>query len=163
MNQMPPALDFSLYSAVNQTSTLNIFLARRDLLTHLSGVIEREIIRQQLQTCLYVGLQRHSLLAPVFSHYQQIAALTHCVYIFGVPDWKPPARSQLHCIDLQPDDRLANEWFVIDNHPQYAHALISVETTASGGRNPDRQFKGVITSDRAMVERLITRLRTGMT
>jgi DICT domain-containing protein len=54
-------------------------------------------------------------------------------------------------VELQPGDSLCEEWVVVTLGADTCRALVARELVGAGGRDGDRRFEFLITSDRAMV------------
>ena len=142
--------NFSLFNHLCAFNPSTIFINQSRMLSYWSHSIEKKIIQRGIDTPVYAGFQHLGRFKPVARHYQKIAQ-TAPVWVFGeAGQTQPQSQDGVHFMALQPYDRLAQEWFVMVNHPQYAHALIAREVRPTAPGQP-RQFRGVLTSNRSII------------
>jgi DICT domain-containing protein len=144
---------FSVYETIEKQRPENIFLSRLNHMYHFSRVIEQDIIKEQLNQPIYVGMQTLHNLNPVLHRYQKIAAITDA-YVFGLPDATIQAVSGLNFVLLTLDAKLANEWFLIVNHPRYAKILSAREIEPAAKVQQERTFEAILTTDKTIVEQV---------
>lgn len=145
------APSFSLYSLIERSSTSNIFSEYATLLARWSYNIENAVIDERLHTDVFVGFQQVSRLARIAKRYGKVSAAARKVWVFAEPDAPIPDPTLYQHVTLSPQHKLAQEWFVVVNHPAYARALVAREITPPGTPQAERTFTGVLTSDRDMI------------
>ena len=95
---------------------------------YLSLLIETAILlRTHRGGRIYAGFERLSRMEPIIARYLRIADVSERLYVFGEMDWQPPRHPNMRAIKLQPDARLAREWFVIADTPSLQVALVAVD------------------------------------
>jgi DICT domain-containing protein len=154
---------FSIYDLVDWRNIYNIFTERRKLLAHWSRTLEENVISQQLQTPVYAGFQQLRYVKPVLPRYHNMLTVTNEIFVFGVPGKADPVLSAFKCVPLRNEDQLTREWFLVVDHPQYRRALVAQEVTPPGTPHAQRLFRGVLTSDRAQIERISEGLKQAIT
>jgi DICT domain-containing protein len=132
------------------------FRAPVPCLEYISLLIENAVLlRTHRGGRLYVGFERLSRMEPVVDRYMRIADLSERVYVFGEPDWKPPRHPNLRVIHLDPEARLAREWFVVADSPSLSVALVGFdEEGLSVPVLEARTFTALKTHDPALVHQL---------
>ena len=78
---------------------------------------------------VYAGVEKFSALQPIIDRYMRIADVSESVYLFGQDDWRPPRHPNIRLISLNPDFRLAREWFVIAHSSSLNCALVAFDET----------------------------------
>lgn len=142
--------NFSLFNHLCAFNPSTIFMNQPRMLSYWSHSIEKKIVQYGVDTPVYAGFQHLGRFAPVTRQYEKIAQ-TAPVWVFGkAGQTHLPDTDRLHFMALHPQARLAQEWFVVVNHPDYAHALIAREIAPIQPHQP-RQFRGVLTSDRNII------------
>lgn len=123
------------------------------MMNTISHHIEDQVINHRLPVEFYAGFQRFSLFPDQMRRYQRLGAVCRRVYVFGVPDVRPPAIPGVEYISLDPTSPLAKEWFVLVDTPEFWTILATQE---ADGRDPitgGRRFDGIWTFDTQVVER----------
>ncbi|MFN8527001.1 MAG: DICT sensory domain-containing protein [Anaerolineae bacterium] len=150
---MPIAIDpsfsvFHLTEKVQQGSTL---LNHRRTMSLVSYEIENATLIDQARTRIFAGFQYFSKFMRQLSRYTNLALRAESVYVFGVPDVRPPALPNITYVPLQRTDHLAKEWFLVSYGRDYVSALATEELTRISDPDQERVFKGIWTFDHAMV------------
>lgn len=144
----------SLYSLINRgtISPQNIFAERRNVLARWCRTIEMRINEERLNTNVYANFQQLEYFGPVFPRYQKMAQVTKNIFIFGEPNATYEPVDNIHYVALSQNDQLVREWFLLVNHERYAEAVVAQEVTPPGTPHKDRMFKGIMTTNRDIIE-----------
>lgn len=135
------------------------FHAQVPVLEYVSLLIENALLlRARRAGHIYVGFESLSRMEAVIDRYLRIADLSERVYVFGVPDWKPPRHPNMKLITFSEDYRLAREWFIIANSPTLRVALTAFDEEGPGHTlvPEERSFNALKTSDPALILKLAT-------
>lgn len=135
------------------------FHAQVPVLEYVSLLIENALLlRARRAGHIYVGFEKLSRMEAVIDRYLRIADLSERVYVFGVPDWKPPRHPNLKLITFSEDYRLSREWFIIANSPTLRVALTAFDEEGpdAATMTEERSFNALKTSDPALVLQLAT-------
>ncbi len=143
---------FSVYRLLQRINQEPVVLRSRPVMTHISYTIEDATRVNTARNRIFAGFQRFSKVLPQIHRYQQIAAYAESVYIFGVPDVEPPAIEKVTYVPLLEADFLSKEWFVISAGPTFSSALCSNELTHINDPDSQRQFEGLWTFNKEMVD-----------
>ena len=104
------------------------FRTQPPCLEYLSLLIETAILLHTHRGGrIYVGFERLSRMEPIIARYLRIADVSERLYVFGELDWQPPRHPNMRALKLEPDARLAREWFVIADTPSLQVALVAVD------------------------------------
>lgn len=132
------------------------FRAKVPCLEYVSLLIENALLlRTNREGRVYAGFEKLSCMEYVADRFLRIADLSERVYVFGVPDWKPPHHPNLRVIKLRPDMQLASEWLVIAHSQKFNAALVAVDE--DGFDMPvldERNFRSFKSTDPTVVARL---------
>jgi DICT domain-containing protein len=132
------------------------FRTKVPCLEYVSLMIENALLlRTHREGRVYVGFEKLSRMDYVADRFLRISDVSERVYVFGVPDWKPPRHPNMGIVKLKPDTKLAREWFVIAHSNKYTAALIAVDE--DGFDSPvldERNFRSFKSTDPAVVARL---------
>lgn len=132
------------------------FRTKVPCLEYVSLMIENALLlRTHREGRVYVGFEKLSRMDYVADRFLRISDVSERVYVFGVPDWKPPRHPNMGVVKLKPDTKLAREWFVIAHSNKYTAALIAVDE--DGFDLPvldERNFRSFKSTDPAVVARL---------
>jgi DICT domain-containing protein len=85
------------------------------------------LLRTNRSGRVYAGVEKFSALQPIIDRYMRIADVSESVYLFGQDDWRPPRHPNVRLISLNPDFRLAREWFVITHSSSLNCALVAFD------------------------------------
>jgi DICT domain-containing protein len=132
------------------------FRAQVPCLEYVSLLIENALLlRTHREGRVYAGFERLSRMEYVADRFLRISDVSERVYIFGVPDWKPPRHPNMGVVKLRPDARLAREWMVIARSPKYNAALVALDEDGFDTPVLDaRNFRAFKSTDPAIVARL---------
>ncbi|HEX8352520.1 MAG TPA: DICT sensory domain-containing protein [Pyrinomonadaceae bacterium] len=133
------------------------FRAQVPTLEYLSLLIENAVLlRTHRGGRLYAGFERLSRMEAVVDRYMRIADVSERVYVFGVPDWKPPRHPNMRVIEVSGAARLAREWFVVADSPALSVALVGFDEEGFAARAvpEERTFTALKSHDPALVRRL---------
>ena len=132
------------------------FRAKVPCLEYVSLLIENALLlRTNRDGRVYACFEKLSRMEYVADRFLRIADLSERVYVFGVPDWKPPRHPNLRVINLQPNMKLACEWMVIAHSQKFNAALVAVDEDGFGTPILDeRNFRSFKSTDPAVVARL---------
>jgi DICT domain-containing protein len=132
------------------------FRAKVPCLEYVSLMIENALLlRMHREGRVYVGFEKLSRMEYVADRFLRISDVSERVYVFGVPDWKPPRHPNLGLVKLNPGTNLAREWFVIAHSNKYNAALVAVDE--DGFDTPvldERNFRSFKSTNPAIVARL---------
>jgi hypothetical protein len=133
-----------------------LFRAQSPSIEYLSLLIENALLlRANRSGRVYAGFGKLSRMEPVIDRYMRIADLSERVYVFGVPDWKPPSHPHMKLLTFDEHDRLARECFIIADSRTLRAALITTdEDVAAGPIIEERNFRGFKTSHPLIVSEL---------
>lgn len=143
---------FSVYETINKQHPGNIFITELNYMYHLSRVIERDIIEQKLDAPFYVGLQSSNNLLPILERYRKIAEITLDTHTFGIPSTRVSPPLGLNLVPIADYSKLAKEWFLVINHPDYKRILSAKEVGLPTNVKSERQFEAILTSEPDVVE-----------
>jgi DICT domain-containing protein len=105
---------------------------------------------------VYAGFQKLSHMMPVIDRYLRTADISESVYVFGEPDWTPPRHPNIRVVRLDPDFKLASEWFLIADSPSNRIALVARPDSRHEDRPLDhRTYVAVKTSNAQAVVELV--------
>ena len=125
-------------------------------LEYVSLLIESALLlRTNRSGRIYVGFERLAHMEAVADRYLRIADISERVYVFGVPDWRPPRHPNMKLVEVSPGDRLAREWFVVADSSTLRVAMTALDV--EGHDSPAREgriFRALKTSDPALVRRI---------
>jgi DICT domain-containing protein len=135
-----------------------LFRAQAPSIEYLSLLIENALLlRANRSGRVYAGFGKLSRMEPIIDRYMRIADLSERVYVFGVPDWKPPSHPHIKLLTFDEKDRLARECFIIaDSRTLHAALLATDENVTPGPMLEERDFRGFKTSHTALVSELGT-------
>jgi DICT domain-containing protein len=143
---------FSVYRLLQRINQEPVVLRSRPVMTRISYTIEDATRLNAARNRIFAGFQRFSKVLPQMQRYQEIAAFAESVYIFGVPDVELPALEKVTYVPLENNDFLSKEWFVISAGPTFNSALCSNELTHIDDPDSQRQFEGLWTFNKEMVD-----------
>lgn len=118
----------SLYPLVLTEPRSALFSVSVPTLLSISHGIEDAVIEHRLRGTFFAGFQRVSAFLPQRNRFARLAALTGQVFIFAVPDTPLPPIPGLELIALAPEAPLAQEWFIVFNHPTFSAGLFTRQT-----------------------------------
>ena len=132
------------------------FRARVPCLEYVSLMIENALLlRTHREGRVYAGFEKLSRMEYVADRFLRISDVSERVYIFGVPDWRPPRHPNLGVVKLKPATNLAREWFVIARSNKYNAALVAVDEDGFDVPALDeRNFRSFKSTDPSIVSRL---------
>lgn len=137
---------FSAFDLIGRLKS-QVMLRHRRTMSLVSFEIENATIEHKAHARIFAGFQYMSKFLPQVERYRKLAANSESVYVFGVPDTRPPEIPNVTYIDLKPSDRLAREWFLISSAPEYYAALATEELTEIDDPDETRVFEGIWTYD----------------
>ena len=85
------------------------------------------LLRTNRSGRVYAGVEKLSALQPIIDRYMRIADVSESVFLFGQDDWRPPRHPNIRLITLNPDFRLAREWFVITHSKSMSCAIVAYD------------------------------------
>ena len=132
------------------------FRARVPCLEYVSLMIENALLlRTHREGRVYAGFEKLSRMEYVADRFLRISDLSERVYVFGVPDWKPPRHPNLGVVEVKPATNLAREWFVIAHSNKYNAALVALDEEGFDVPALDeRYFRSFKSTDPSIVARL---------
>lgn len=138
---------FSVYSLVKRSLRDKSVLNHRRTMSIISNEIENATLVDNASTVVFSSFQRMSRFLPQVERYQQLAAKSKHVYVFGEVDCELPKIANLTYVPLKATDQLAKEWFIISFGRDYFSALATQELSHIDDPDKDRIFKGVWSFD----------------
>lgn len=123
------------------------------MMNTISHQLEDQVVRHRLPVDFYAGFQHFSRFPPQLRRYSQLALVCRRVYVFGVPDVRPPLIQNVEFIEIDPASPLAQEWFLLVDTPDF-WTLLSTQEQAEGRDvlSGGRAFHGVWSFDPQVVE-----------
>ncbi len=77
------------------------------MMNSISRLIENQLIENQLPVNFYAGFERFSHFPDQLRRYSRLGAVCRRVYVFGVPDIRPPSIPGIEFVELSPTSPLA--------------------------------------------------------
>jgi len=149
--------NFSVYSLVTRVKKRKTAeVHHRRTMNIISNEIENATLRDGAESRIFAGFQNMSRFLPQMERYAQLAPKAEGVYVFGVPDVQVPPIDNLHYIELSPNDRLAQEWFILSYGKDFFSALATEELSHIEDDDGERIFEGVWTFDASLTSILET-------
>ncbi len=140
----------SLYPLAMQEDRAGWMTSIVTTLLAISHGIEDTVVRNRLRGTFFAGFQRYSSFLPQINRFARLASICGDVRVFGVADAPVPDMPNIQFIPLDADAPLAEEWFIIFAHPDFAVALMTQQTPSVTdpsalifGRG--RAYRGVVT------------------
>jgi DICT domain-containing protein len=100
---------------------------------------------------VYAGVEKLSALQPIIDRYMRIADVSESVFLFGQDDWRPPRHPNIRLITLNPDFRMAREWFVITHSKSMSCALVAYDETGGNTLPEEIRYWALKTSNPNLV------------
>jgi len=141
---------YDLVIAGGETVAANSQATMQEISYRIEGGIKAANVRG----VFYASFQQLSRFADQIHRYRELAAYCERIYVFGIPDWTPPAIENVVYVPLARDSGLAKEWFLVYDTPGYFTSLIAHDTTGLDVPREQRVFKGVWTFQETIVSRL---------
>ncbi len=142
---------FSVYRLVERTQQQNVLLSQRRTMSYISYQIENASLIDGAKTRIFSAFQYMSRFLPQIERYRRLAQTAESIYVFGVPDVRPPQIENIRYVFVTPDDQIAREWFLVSYGARFASALATEEITRFNDPDHLRQFRGMWTFDPEMV------------
>ena len=118
-------------------------------------MIENSILlRTNRSGRVYAGVEKLSALQPIIDRYMRIADVSESVFLFGQDDWRPPRHPNIRLITLNPDFRLAREWFVITHSKSMNCALVAYDEVGGDTLPEEIRYWALKTSNPNLVANL---------
>jgi DICT domain-containing protein len=132
------------------------FRAQVPCLEYVSLLIENALLlRTNREGRVYAGFEKLSRMEYVADRFLRISDVSERVFVFGVPDWKPPRHPNMGIVRLKPGTKLAREWFVIAHSQKFSAALVAVDEDGFGTPVLDeRNFRSFKSTDPRIVAQL---------
>jgi DICT domain-containing protein len=133
-----------------------LFRAQAPSIEYLGLLIENALLlRANRMGRVYAGFGKLSRMEPIIDRYLRIADLSERVYVFGVPDWKPPSHPHMKLLTFDEHERLARECFIIaDSRTLHAALIATDEDMTPGPMLEEHNFRGFKTSHPVIVSEL---------
>jgi hypothetical protein len=124
------------------------------MMNTISHQIEEQVIRHRIPVDFYAGFQLFSRFPAQVRRYQQLGMVCRRVFVFGVPDARPPAIPGVEYVEIDTMSPLTREWFLCVDTPDF-WTLLSTQEVDSGrdAINGGRRYDGLWTFDVQVVER----------
>ena len=123
------------------------------MMNTISHLIEEQVMHHQMDVNFFAGFQRFSNFAAQQRRYERLAAVCRRLFVFGVPDVRPPRIPGVEFISLDASMPLAREWFLVVDTPNFWTALLTQEAEGHDEETGGRRFDGLWSYDAAVVER----------
>lgn len=123
------------------------------MMNTISHLIEEQVIHHEMAVDFYAGFQRFSNIAVQQRRYERLAAVCRRLYVFGIPDVRPPRIPGVEFISLDTSAPLAREWFLVVDTPDFWTALLTQEAEGRDEVTGARRYDGVWSYDATVVER----------
>ena len=135
----------SLFEFVNELNKGHVFPNSRRSLEVMSHEIETAVTEGNIRARMFAGFQYMRYFMPHVRHYQEIARTAECIWVFGVQDVEPPPIPNVIYVPLAENDRLAQEWFVVVDSPEYFSALAAQDLSGSPFAAHGSSYRGIWT------------------
>ena len=112
------------------------------------------LLRTNRSGRVYAGVEKLSALQPIIDRYMRIADISESVFLFGQDDWRPPRHPNIRLITLNPDFRLAREWFVITHSKSMNCALVAYDEGRGNTLPEEIRYWVLKTSNPSLVTKL---------
>ncbi len=124
------------------------------MMNTISHQIEEQVILHRLPVDFYAGFQMFSRFSAQLRRYQQLGMVCRRVYVFGVPDARPPSIPGVEFIEIDASSPLTREWFLCVDTPDF-WTLLSTQEMDKGRdeMTGGRRYDGLWTFDTQVVER----------
>ena len=109
------------------------------------------LLRTNRSGRVYAGVEKFSALQPIIDRYMRIADVSESVFLFGQDDWRPPRHPNIRLVTLNPDFRLAREWFVITHSKSMSCALVAYDETGGNTLPEEIRYWALKTSNPNLV------------
>jgi len=118
----------SLYPLILTQQRAPLVSASVPTLLSISHGIEDAVMQYRLRGAFFAGFQRLSAFMPQRNRFARLAALVGEVFVFAIPDVPVPTVPGVEFILLEPDAPLAEEWFIVFEHPAFTVSLFTRQT-----------------------------------
>ncbi len=165
---MPQSLrTMSLYPLVLNHNLGDLSTNSVQTLLAISHSIEDVVMRYHLELTFYAGFQRFSSFMPQIERFSRLASICGDVIVLGVPDSPVPAIPNITFVPLERDAPLAEEWFIVAEHPEFGAVLLTRQLESRLPHKRPREvafgrgrlYEGVVTFD----DRLVGTARRALT
>ena len=112
------------------------------------------LLRTNRSGRVYAGVEKFSSLQPIIDRYMRIADISESVYLFGEDDWRPPRHPNIRLVTLNPDFRMAREWFVITHSKSMSCAIVAYDETGGNTLPEEIRYWALKTSNPNLVMNL---------
>lgn len=153
-------MNISLYHAIPSEVRHLIYPTTARSLRTISQAIEDVVQAHVPQADMAIGLQRFSAFLDQEQRYRDLAASCQQIWIFGVPDVRPPSIRHITFVPLQAGSAAAQELFVIVNSATFGVALVAAELPVTNPAD-QRQFQVCLSADLSILDTLATILAEG--
>jgi len=143
----------SLFALVKDQASNKLSVNHRKTMSWLSRAIELTALQASSPVRVFSGFQSMQFFLPVLNRYTRLAQKAE-VYIYGYPDVMPPTVPGIHYVQLVENDPLVKEWFIVVNSAEFCNALVTEDEAGLSVPHERRRFKGLLTYDRATIQRL---------
>lgn len=135
-------------------------------LIEISHALENTVLTNRLPAMALAGFQASVFWEQEQRRYQHLAQLAHSLYIFAVPFGVAPSSSRqysavdkvfdedkLVMLDLNKDDALGQEWFLVILTENFSVLLCGIEQGPPGVRKSGRVFETILSFEPRVIER----------
>ena len=109
------------------------------------------LLRTNRSGRVYAGVEKLSALQPIIDRYMRIADVSESVFLFGQDDWRPPRHPNIRLVTLNPDFRMAREWFVITHSKSMSCAIVAYDETGGNTLREEIRYWALKTSNPNLV------------
>lgn len=132
-------------------SELQSILCSKATLVHLSHTLEDIVLRNHLPALLFTGFQESSHWRKETQRYRELADIAQQVCIFAGKPLPLDSNARVLQVELEGDDPLRQEWFLLILSPQFSALLCGQDQQAAVEEESLRQFETFWTFDPAHI------------
>jgi PAS domain S-box-containing protein len=110
-------------------------------LIHLSHALEDIVLQEQLPALMLVGFQESLHWQQETGRYTQLTDTTHQIYIFSGTPLTTPILPGILPIELQADDPLRDEWYIVILCKQFSIMLCALDVQNLTADEEEREFE----------------------
>lgn len=160
MSLSPESLEVSLFAELLNTLGDDAPVNRytKATLVHISHQMEDMVLRHHLPAMIFTGFQKSSHWRQETARYRALAQTALQVCIFAGDTLPPESEaSQVH-VELQGDDPLRQEWFLLILGPEYTVLLCGRDNLTPTEEEATREFDTIWTFDVNLIVRTLDML-----
>jgi signal transduction histidine kinase len=128
-------------------SEIQSILCSKATLVHLSHTLEDIVLRNRIPAMLFTGFQESSHWRKETERYRELATVAQQMCIFAGKPLPPDSNARWLQVELEGDDPLRQEWFLLILSPQFSVLLCGQDQQAAVSEESLRQFETFWTFD----------------